>query len=255
MCAYQGFISDIEQYHQDSWHGTGHTIEENRMKLSKVGTGEGGQHRGWGVYSAQARDVAESYRRYGLPQYTAGRKKFSIKLKDGSVLRADYYLNSYRESDREIREIFIRINNLLRTGSKPDTKTLIESLRSYFSNALDTGLYSFTQDLLEDILHTVDNISDIQVSPELRGNIYRLDVPENDIILNWDAALRNQPKHVKQAIEKIRHFIHRFADEYELDTSAFDAAKTGGALYESIADIMYTYVRELDNAPADGIFN
>ena len=280
--AHSGFISDIERYNQDSLHGTGHTIEENRMKLSKVGTGERGQYRGWGIYSAQARGVAETYRHFGLPQYPSGRKTFSITLKDGSVLNADDYLGA-NTKNKDIREIFRRIDFILAaTDTIPDSQSILDNLHSYFSDlytALPTEIAKLEANLkrlkqynsipalewakktideakenlkhVDETLKIIDNISDFQISPKPKGNIYHLDVPENDIILNWDAALRNQPKHVRQAIEKIKDFIHEQGEIYRIDTSNIDKAKSGGALYMEIVDVMERYLARY--TPDDGV--
>ena len=265
----RGFISDetVERYRQDSLHGTGHTIEENRMKLSRVGSGEGGMFRGWGVYSAQARGVAESYRRYGRPQYPTGRETFSMTFKDGSVLDFNNYVLTTQ--GKEVREIYRTISALLgTTDTIPDSQSIIDYLRNYFSNMLNqhlkdiksmeedieraeqTGRNRTSEELrkaidnakqytpiIQNTLQIIDNISDFQISPKPKGNIYRLDVPENDIILNWDAALRNQPKHVRQAIEKIKDFIHKQGDIYGIDTGNINDAKSGGALYMEIVDM------------------
>ena len=35
------------------------------------------------------------------------------------------------------------------------------------------------------------------------GQVYRLEIPENDVLLDWNAPLSKQPKKVKAAIRKI----------------------------------------------------
>ena len=53
-----------------AWHGTPHVwppepgFPHGRPRLDKMGTGEGSQAYGWGWYSAEARDVAASYKNY-----------------------------------------------------------------------------------------------------------------------------------------------------------------------------------------------
>ena len=50
----------IETLEQSAWHGTGAYF--SRFLLSLIGTGEGNQAHGWGLYFAQDRDTAEEYR-------------------------------------------------------------------------------------------------------------------------------------------------------------------------------------------------
>lgn len=52
-------LAEGEQLDQAVFHGTPHSFD--RFDLSKIGTGEGNQSYGWGVYFADERKVAESY--------------------------------------------------------------------------------------------------------------------------------------------------------------------------------------------------
>jgi hypothetical protein len=57
-----------------AWHGTPHEVD--KFKLEKIGTGEGAQAYGWGLYFGQARSVGEKYKE-NLSEYKAtldGRK-------------------------------------------------------------------------------------------------------------------------------------------------------------------------------------
>ncbi len=55
-------LRDLEQaLFQSAWHGTPHTFD--RFLLDKIGTGEGNQAYGWGLYFASKKEVAEHYRR------------------------------------------------------------------------------------------------------------------------------------------------------------------------------------------------
>ena len=47
-------------FYQSAWHGTGAYF--SRFLLSLIGTGEGNQAHGWGLYFAEDRDTAEEYR-------------------------------------------------------------------------------------------------------------------------------------------------------------------------------------------------
>ena len=58
----EGQYAPVEQesFDQSAWHGTPHDFDV--FDLGGIGTGEGAQVHGWGLYSAQGRDVAEGYR-------------------------------------------------------------------------------------------------------------------------------------------------------------------------------------------------
>ena len=61
---------DANIYHQSAWHGTPHDFAE--FLLSAIGTGEGTQVHGWGLYFAKRRWVSERYKemlkRFVLPR-------------------------------------------------------------------------------------------------------------------------------------------------------------------------------------------
>lgn len=52
---------DANIYHQSAWHGTPHDFAE--FLLSAIGTGEGAQAHGWGLYFAQNRRTSEWYKK------------------------------------------------------------------------------------------------------------------------------------------------------------------------------------------------
>ena len=53
--------SEAESFNQSAWHGTPHDFAE--FLLSAIGTGEGAQAHGWGLYFAGERSTSEAYKR------------------------------------------------------------------------------------------------------------------------------------------------------------------------------------------------
>lgn len=51
-----------------AYHGTPHKVD--RFRMAKIGTGEGAQAFGWGLYFAKAKEVAKSYKSAGVPEIT-----------------------------------------------------------------------------------------------------------------------------------------------------------------------------------------
>ena len=47
----------MQTYNQSAWHGSPHTFE--KFDLGAIGTGEGAQAHGWGLYFAKDRKVSE----------------------------------------------------------------------------------------------------------------------------------------------------------------------------------------------------
>lgn len=255
-----GFISDktFEHYNQDSLQGTGHTLLGNRMKLNKVGTGEGGSAFGYGIYSAQSRGVAESYRLMGIPN--KGRGTIHIKTSDGHIYSAPDK-NNWNNLPRVTREV---LDDFLAWAvDYPDLT--VDEIKDYVRSKLQMNLLlinrnsgntsSQTEKVIEQQLHVLDSIKSFNFTPDensgRKGNLYKLDVPENDVLLNWDATLDEQPEHVEKAISKMKQFLRRMANEYELDFDDINSAETGEDLYWAVTSLMEQYLD--DNNPDDGI--
>ena len=71
------------------------------MDLSKIGTGEGHQAFGWGIYSAQLKEVAETYRLHGVPNLGLG--TIHIHTDDGAIYSADNLDNWDKDMPKHIR--------------------------------------------------------------------------------------------------------------------------------------------------------
>ena len=58
----EGQYAPVEQerFDQSAWHGTPHKFK--KFDLGAIGTGEGAQVHGWGLYFAQQKSVGKGYR-------------------------------------------------------------------------------------------------------------------------------------------------------------------------------------------------
>ena len=222
-----GFITPdkLERYNQAMLHGTGHIVLGNRFDLSKIGTGETHQAFGWGAYLAQAMGVAETYRKYGT-KLASPDFNINVKTKDGKTYslssrsrnsttyawrgKPDNYLK--RVLERLGDEIRVSHNISLDEAKSRVAKEINAELERWRSNFYINVDKDTIQDNIEDnekcleALETINSF-DVEEKEGRYGNIYRFDGPENDVLLDYDETLDNQPEHVKKAIEKIRRFV------------------------------------------------
>jgi hypothetical protein len=159
----QGFMPSIVAY-----HGTPHTIK-GKFDISKVGTGEGAQAYGHGMYFAESPKTAEYYKDLSKNiLYTPEGQPFNFayELSHPNV-RAT--LNKTKDVDSAIQR----------------AKQLIEN-----KSAADVA----QKDL--QILENLKNKGGLQ---EGSGNLYKVDIPDADIpnMLAWDKPLREQPEILK----------------------------------------------------------
>lgn len=159
-----------------AWHGSPH--DHDGFDSSKIGTGEGAQAYGWGLYFAGAREVAEWYR-----------KTLSARG-DGS-----------RDSD-------LVVSTLTRMRDEwgvPESQ-LKEKLVEWFSAPAWNGMRERHPDF------------DAFISQHLkRGHLYQVELaPTEDELLDWDKPLSEQSEKVKAALrmEVDGQFGEGFFDSY-----------------------------------------
>lgn len=146
-----------------AFHGTPHKVDKFRM--DKIGTGEGAQAYGHGLYFAESKDVAGSY------------------TNAGSSLG---YLNSRHKS---------LARDIMKEAGGDLTKGRIIAQKRY-AEAPDIGT--------EEIARTTLNNLEYLASKESSGNLYTVDIPDKEIasFLDWDAPISKQPKAVQEVARK-----------------------------------------------------
>ena len=160
MLQKQGMMPSIVAY-----HGTPHNIE-GAFDISKVGTGEGAQAYGHGMYYAENPDVAKSYAtdRSYVGKFMAGTPDNTTW--DAKRIAQDT-LNVY--GDNAITEL----QNTLKANSQLKNPKQLEANKE-----------------LED---AIDILKTNQLKP--LGNLYKVDIPDEYVpkMLQWDKPLNQQP--------------------------------------------------------------
>ena len=165
---------EAETYYQTTYQGSPHRGIK-KMSLKYIGTGEGSLAYGYGMYSAGNRDVAQDYRvALGGAGYTVGGRNINLLIEKAEQGR-DYVM----------AEVLGEI-----AGSH---KTIGELRQEYTkeNGYDDAGDYQKALDKVE------------RQGLKGDGQLYRLEVPENDVLLDWDAPFSKQPEKVKTAIREI----------------------------------------------------
>ena len=229
----------IERLNQRMYHGTGHILEDNEFKLSKIGTGEGNQVHGYGVYLSTATGFSEGYRSYGLPNDGLG--TVTITKKDGKQL-----IFTGKNGNKELFEI-LPYEVLSYLKEQLTEYKNVSDVLDYTKEVLRNDFYDSERDYryMESVL-MLNEISDIKFSDERRGNIYLFDGPENNTMLYEQALLFYHPKRVKKAINRVLLGLKKLgAYEYFISDMKDNAgigdinSLTGGDFYETLATSLY----------------
>ena len=98
------------QYYQSAWHGSPHDFD--KFDLGAIGSGEGNQAHGWGLYFAKKKTVSRNYQKVLSKRLgTANPKLFKVEIPDEkTMLDEDKY---FKEQNKDIvNKIVLATNNL-----------------------------------------------------------------------------------------------------------------------------------------------
>lgn len=177
-------VQEITQYYQRAFAGS--RVDYDRPSLEAIGTGEGNQAHGWGLYYALNKDVAERYR-----------KKFIKNIKDIELEGKVYKSNT--------AEAFAYFDYIL---SNKDIVSLLDSyrlLRQIYKE--DTGWGNELSELnkkekfIKENKDKLDHIKEIKY----KGQVHEVDIPENPYLLDEQKPFSEQSEFVKDAIRKLNN--------------------------------------------------
>ena len=150
------------------WHGSPHKFD--RFDASKIGTGEGAQAYGHGLYLAEARDVAKSYAdELGQLEILHNGRRVGVFDKDPAANAA-----------HQIRA----------TGG--DIEKAIKRAQSLY-----TGAWK------DNVVNEIKRLGPGEVSENVAGNLYKVDLPDEKIarMLDWDRPFSQQAPEVRKALQ------------------------------------------------------
>ena len=156
-----------------AWHGSPHKFD--KFSLDKIGTGEGAQAYGHGLYLAQEPAVAHGYKMsnsHGVGKYAIdGKDALNAAYQDKTLAPAVRYLQDYGDA---------------------------KLAKQY---ATDYGDISAAQKIDE-----LEKSGRLMANPKpAEGNLYKTDIPDEAVarFLDWDKPLSQQAPEVQAALKPI----------------------------------------------------
>jgi hypothetical protein len=168
------------------YHGSPHTFD--KFDMSKIGTGEGAQAYGHGLYFAENPGVAKSYQTALAPD------KRATSLNDR--------MQSLRVGDKPVMDYGVEMNSdfieAARQGPQQALAHIDERLASWQKQAADPS-YPFKDYAKEKIAGFTKLRQDAAtkgVHYAGDGSLYKVDLPDEHIakMLDWDKPLSQQPE-------------------------------------------------------------
>jgi hypothetical protein len=168
-----GVLGSAAKLDQPAYHGT-HVRGIEQFTTQKMGTGEGAQAFGWGMYFAKAKQIAEFYResitrmhRADNPEFAAARHTLANELGAVDFLGFDRWQDAYAALKQDGYDT---------DGLTPEQLQRIRAaIAEYDRTNKDTST----------------------------GQLYEVDVPEDSDLLDYDAPLKEQPEKVRKALESL----------------------------------------------------
>ena len=161
-----------------AWHGSPHVFET--FASDHIGSGEGAQVHGWGLYFAQDREVAEGYRR-GL----AG--------------------NDIQYRGKNITELYTRLER----DQKYDKLAVIEE---FMINQSVPDIRANARELIDDGIFTQEAYDwfEREVVPNIQqpGRLFEVQIPESSQMLDEDKLFYQQPIQVLRSLAKLTDWPH-----------------------------------------------
>jgi hypothetical protein len=161
-------------FDQDSWHGTPFEGDIEKFDLDFMGSGEGAQMYGAGVYTAKGKDIANKHYRF------IGEDIEPIKYKGKPLM------SLYDDLERQANRLHPR-----EAQSYYDKMSLLEDLD--YKGGLDDLDYFNPE---------IQTWYKKEIEPNLTmpGRLYRVQVPDNDVLLHSELPLNEQPQKVQKAL-------------------------------------------------------
>jgi hypothetical protein len=177
-------------YYQSAYHGSPYLFDE--FSTEHIGSGEGMQAYGWGIYATKRKSIGQYYAK---------------KLQTRSVHYKDY-------SPSEFSDLIMNSKKYPHLG-KGDIENALYDLRyknkkfAIENRTNEIEYFGYESELVRvsklkeevALLETID-IKDIALKKDQIG-LYEVDIPESDVMLDWDKPLSQQPKKVKAGITEI----------------------------------------------------
>lgn len=197
----------------------GSRVDYEKPSLEAIGSGEGNQAHGWGLYYALNRDVAEEYRKNFVTESDEYNYEYNIARLEqieelGQKKAIEYYTNKFNEAQKALD----RFNS-------EHTKQEI----------------MYDDDLLmeqSDLQAEVENAKyDLDYAKNYKsGQVHEVDIPENPYLLDEQKTFSEQSEFVKEALQNLNNTED--LGLFENEGLVIKPDSTGKEIYQTIGKLI-----------------
>ena len=214
-------LIDEEEELEEQPAFSGSRIDYDKPSLDYIGSGEGNQSHGWGLYYAQSKEVADNYR----ITFT-GKYKISFKGK------------TYTYDDPEYHALYKLVNRTISIEQiKKDYKENIEELKEELQWAIQANVkasieeYSKQLEKLKKEFKFFNSLSekDVEEIKYAGGQVHKVELPEDEYLLDEQKLYTQQSPYIKKCLKKAFESVGQDIKEL-LYTGYVNHNATGGQL-------------------------
>lgn len=178
---------------QPAYHGSPHVFD--RFSLDKIGTGEGAQAYGWGLYFAGKKAVAEYYRDTLTGRTARGNQ--IIQYGDKMLVRADGEPLIVQDDWRPDLEALV-------AEAVENGHTLTQEIAAQRQRVKDAGiLRRMMGGPYSETLLTFLERKDAKLVDMPKGRLFEVEIPDDGAYLLWDKPLRKQSANVQEIVTRL----------------------------------------------------
>lgn len=192
-------LNGKDGYAQAAWHGSPHDFDE--FDLGAIGSGEGNQAHGWGLYFAKNKEVAQAYKDVlGID---------SVEITSGDT---KYRLNDdiewYDDKTKSIIDAESPLSMALTTLSEEGDKAKAIKNLTDFINSKKDNKSDYVVAQIKRAKQAVQILNDGNFDTHQWNTMFEVDIPENEYLLNEQKNIEKQSQVVKNAISKISNELN-----------------------------------------------
>lgn len=209
-------VNIINQYKQRAWHGTPYDFDA--FNLSGIGSGEGNQAHGWGLYFAQNREVSEAYKEI------LGDKGSTVEL-NGEVWTVNE--SGDWETTGKTAKYGEAIGYALDALEEHGTKdAAINILQKDLKEGRFRGAY------IAEAQKAINILKQGEAKGHKGGRLLEAEIPDTDVLLDEQKSFNEQPEKVKNALSE----LISNAGEGQLSRRVLKNT-TGKSIYEMLSNL------------------
>lgn len=173
-------LEQYKIYHQKAYHGSHYTFDH--FDLGAIGTGEGAQGHGWGLYFAQDKQIAKAYK--------------------DTLSHNMYGDNDLMFNEEALNKLYSTLSDKAHTEADYDKLSVIENI--LITHTEDDVLNNSDEMFDAEAVKWWKNQREIYLNKEYKkSSLFEVDIPEDDVLLDEKRNINEQPKKVQQAVRKM----------------------------------------------------